>query len=197
MLNSSEGRPDADPADFNKRRNRGKMKIETERLIIRSIRRGDEIAYAEMAKDGSLSEIGFDKGFHEWMEGWIKEALELTEKDDPRADYIPCTILRKSTGEIIGNVGCTFYEDMKKVGICYFAGAAFRGMGYIAEAGKAYISYFFEHYNESEIIAAILDSNSPSWRTAEKIGFELSGIKRYKDAGEEEEHLYRFYTIKR
>ena len=172
------------------------MKIETERLIIRSIRQGDEIAYAEMAKDGSLSEIGFDEGFHEWMGDWIKEALELTEKDDPRANYIPCTILLKSTGEIIGNVGCTFYEDMQKVGICYFAGSAFRRTGYVTEAAKAYISYFFEHYNEREIIASILDSNSPSWRTAEKIGFELSEIKMYKDSCEREEDLYRFYTIK-
>ena len=173
------------------------MRIETERLIIRSIQQGDEIAYAEMARDGSLSEIGFDEGFHEWMGDWIKEALELTERDDPRAAYIPCTILLKSTGEIIGNVGCTFFEDMKKVGICYFAGSSFRRAGYVTEAAKAYISYFFEHYHESEIIALILDSNNASWRTAEKIGFELSEIKMYKDACEEKENLYRFYSIKR
>ena len=37
------------------------MKIETDRLIVRSIEKGDEIAYAEMAKDGSLEEIGFDE----------------------------------------------------------------------------------------------------------------------------------------
>ena len=36
------------------------MRIETERTIIRSIQHGDEKAYAEMARDGSLSEIGFD-----------------------------------------------------------------------------------------------------------------------------------------
>lgn len=173
------------------------MKIETERLIIRSIRPGDEIVYAEMVKDGSLGEIGFDEDFHKWMGVWIKEALELTEKDDPRADYIPCTIVLKSTGEIVGNVGCTFYEDMKKVGICYFAGSAFRRMGYVTEAAKAYISYFFGHYNESEILAVILDLNSPSWRTAEKIGFELSEIKMYKDVCEEEKKLYWFYVIKR
>ncbi len=39
------------------------MNIETERLIIRSIRPGDEKAYAEMAGDGSLTEIGFDEKF--------------------------------------------------------------------------------------------------------------------------------------
>ena len=102
------------------------MKIETDRLIIRSIERGDEVKYAEMAKDGSLDEIGFDEHFSDWMEDWINEALELTRKDDPHEDYIPCTIILKSTGEVIGNVGCTYYEDTGKVGICYFAGAEYR-----------------------------------------------------------------------
>ena len=73
------------------------MYIETDRTIIRSIQRGDEKAYAEMAKDGSLSEIGFDESFSDWAENWINEAVELTEKDDPRADYIPCTIILKSS----------------------------------------------------------------------------------------------------
>ena len=54
------------------------MRIETDRLIIRSIERGDELKYAEMAKDGSLGEIGFDENFSDWMEDWITEALKLT-----------------------------------------------------------------------------------------------------------------------
>ena len=40
------------------------MRIETDRLIIRSIERGDEVEYAEMAKDGSLGVIGFDERFY-------------------------------------------------------------------------------------------------------------------------------------
>ena len=84
------------------------MYIETERLIIRSIERGDKTAYVEMAKDGSLTEVGFDESFSDWADGWINEALELTEKDDPRTDYIPCTIVLKDTGEVIGNVGNTY-----------------------------------------------------------------------------------------
>ena len=171
------------------------MKIETDRLIIRSIERGDEVKYARMARDGSLKEIGFDEHFSDWMEDWIKEALELTRKDDPHKDYIPCTILLKSTGEVIGNVGCTCYEDIGKVGICYFAGSVFRKKGYVSEAVRAYVPCFFEKYNETEILAVILDSNIASWKTAEKAGFMLSEIKMYKDIYDEEEKLYRFYTV--
>ena len=170
------------------------MRTETDRLIIRSIEPGDELRFAEMAKDGSLSEVGFDEHCSDWMGEWIAEALELTRKDDPRADYIPCTIVLKSTGEIIGSVGCSYYEDTDKVGICYFAGTEFRKKGYVSEAVKAYLLSFFERYEEPEIRATILDSNVASWKTAEKAGFELLEIKMYQDIYDEEEKLYRFYV---
>ena len=173
------------------------MYIETERLIIRSIERGDKTAYVEMAKDGSLTEVGFDESFSDWADGWINEALELTEKDDPRTDYIPCTIVLKDTGEVIGNVGNTYYEDADQIGICYFVGAAYRRKGYVSEAVMAYVPYFFEHYNEDEIIATIKDFNEPSWKTAEKSGFKLLEIKMYKDIDDEKEELYRFYAANR
>ena len=172
------------------------MYIETERTIIRSVQYGDEKAYAEMAKDGSLAEIGFDENFSDWAENWIKEAVEFTEMDDPRADYIPCTVILKSSGEVIGNVGCTYYEDRDKIGICYFAGTNYRRKGYVSEAMKAYILYFFDHYHEKEMIATIKDINISSWKAAEKCGFELMEIKMYKDIDDEKEELYRFYVIK-
>ena len=51
------------------------MNIETERLIVRSLERGDELVYAKMAEDGSLDEVGFDQNCAEWMGEWIEEAL--------------------------------------------------------------------------------------------------------------------------
>ena len=181
----------------NRLRGRKEMYIETDRTIIRSIQRGDEKAYAEMAKDGSLSEIGFDENFSDWAENWINEAVELTEKDDPRVDYIPCTIILKSSSAVIGNVGCTYYEDTDKIGICYFVGTAYRRNGYVSEAVNEYISYFFNHYDEREITATIKDANVPSWKTAEKCGFKLMETKMYKDIDDEKEELYRFYVVKR
>ena len=173
------------------------MRLETNRLVIRSIQRGDEKFFAKMAMDGSLSQIGFDENCSEWIGDWITEAEGMTKDDNPRANYIPCTIELESTGEIIGSVGSTYYEDSNKVGICYFIGAEYRKKGYASEAVKVYAMFFFEHYNESEIIATILDSNMSSWKTAEKSGFELMETKMYKDSNDEKEELYRFYVMKR
>ncbi len=173
------------------------MRIETERLIIRSIKRGDEKVLSEMAKDGSLSELGFDENCSEWIDDWINEAIELSEKDDPRMDYICSIVCLKDYGRVIGSVGNTYYEDTEKVGICYGIGAEYRRQGYASEAVKTYLDYFFEHYDEDEILATILDENEASYKTAEKAGFTLNDRRMYKDIYDSEERLYRFYSAKR
>ena len=173
------------------------MGIETERLIIRPIMRGDEMVFAEMAKDGSLHDIGFDENCSEWIADWIEEAISLSEKDDSRADYIADVICLKEDGRVIGSVGTSYYEDLDKVGIVYFVGTEFRQKGYVSEAVKAYLDYYFEHYTEDEILSTIREANVPSWKTAEKAGFVLEDTRMYKDINDSEEQLYRFYSIKR
>jgi RimJ/RimL family protein N-acetyltransferase len=173
------------------------MRIESERLIIRSIERGDEKVFAEMAKDGSLTEIGFDENCSEWIADWIKEAKELDEKDDPRVDYIASTVCLKEDGRVIGSVGSTYYEDAARIGICYFIGTEYRNKGYASEAVKAFLPYFFEHYNEDEIAAIILEDNKASQKTAESSGFVLNDTRKYKDIYDEEEQLYHFYSAHR
>lgn len=65
------------------------MWLETNRLIIRSIQRGDEIIFSGMAQDGSLSQVGFDANCSDWINDWIEEALKLTNNNNPRENYIP------------------------------------------------------------------------------------------------------------
>ena len=173
------------------------MRIETERLIIRPVKKGDEKAIADMAKDGSLSELGFDADCSQWIDEWIDEAIDLSVKDDPRVDYICSIICLKDDERIIGSVGNTYYEDTGKIGICYGIGAEFRKMGYALEAVKAYLQFFFDHYDEDEITATISDDNIASFKTAEKAGFQLLATRMYKDIYDTEERLYRFYAARK
>lgn len=173
------------------------MVIETERLKIRDIALSDEKIFVEMASDGSLNDVGFDRNCSSWMKGWIIEAQNLAQKDDPRKDYLAYVIEDRRTGSLIGAVGCSFYVDIGKVGITYFVGAKFRDKGYALEAVKAYICYYFEHYDENEIIATIRENNIPSWKVIEKAGFVLTEKRMYKDINDASEELYRFYSIQR
>lgn len=171
------------------------MKIETDRLIIRSVERGDEMVYADMAKDGSLLDVGFDINCAEWIGGWIGEALQKDEVDNPQNDYLVYTICLKSNGIIVGAVGCSYYDDLKQVGITYFIGQKYRGNGYAVESVQAYTKYFFAHYQIKELIATIREENVASWKTIEKASFQLVERKMYQDINDAKEELYRFYEI--
>lgn len=173
------------------------MIIDTERLKIRDITPLDEKSFIKMASDGSLNDIGFGRNCSSWMKDWILEAQGLAQKDNPRTDYLAYVIEDKRTGFPIGSVGCSFYADMGKVGITYFVGAKYRKKGYASEALKAYVRYFFEHYDEIEIIATIREDNISSWKTIEKAGFVLVDKRMYRDINDADEELYRFYSLQR
>ena len=173
------------------------MRIETERLIIRDLEQSDEKAFVEMASDGSMNDVGFDPDCGEWMAGWIVEAQDLEKKDDPRIEYLAYVMEEKETGKTVGTVGSSYYEDLKKVGITFGVGAAYRCKGYATEAAKAYAGYFLEHYDETEMIATIREDNIPSWKVVEKVGFTLTETRMYQDITDDAEKLTRFYSLKK
>lgn len=173
------------------------MILETSKLIIRSLNKYDGQAFAEMAEDGSLLDVGFAADCAAWMDEWIDGAIILSENDNPRKEYIAYTVCLKETNEIIGSVGCSFYEDLDEVGITYFIGNKYRGNGYAAESVKAYTEYFFSHYQIKKLIATIREANVSSWKTVEKCSFSLVETKMYKDVNDDVEQLYRFYEFER
>lgn len=171
------------------------MISETERLIIRELEEADAKYFAEMAADGSLKDVSFDADCGKWIDEWIVDAKELLRNDDPTKEYLAYTVQLKNSETVIGSVSCSYYEDLKKVGITYFIGAKYRNNGYASEAVKGYLQYFFQHYAINEIIATVREENVSSWKVIEKSGFTLIERKMYKDLNDECEELYRFYFI--
>lgn len=169
------------------------MQIKTDRLWLRDVRPEDGPSLAEMARDGSFRDIGFDRGCGSWMAGWIAEARQLAAEDDPYAGYLAYAVTRKEEDAIIGLIGCSYYEDLRQIGVTYGIGAKYRGRGYAVEALRAYTGYFFRHYPVPRLIATVREDNVPSWRTVEKAGFWLAEKKRYQDINDEQPEWYRFY----
>lgn len=170
-----------------------KMRLETERLIIRELEPGDETIFAQMATDGSLAEIGFDRDCKSWIADWLTEARALTAQDNPTQDYLAYALVEKDGQTVVGSVGCSYYEDLQKVGITYFVGTAYRGLGYAAEAAKAYGAYFSKRYPLPSFIATVRKENPASWKTVEKAGFQKTGERMYQDINDEQPELYYFY----
>lgn len=172
------------------------MLIQTQRLTIRDLKTEDEIPFVAMAADGSLNDIGFDKACGNWMKDWIVEAKELSAKDHPAIDYLAYTITLKN-GIVIGSVGCSYYQDLQEIGVTYFIGARYRKNGYAAEAVKAYVRYFMDHYHAQKMIATIREENIPSRKVIEKAGFRWTEKRLYRDVNDEKEEMYYFYECSR
>ncbi len=175
------------------------MFIETKRLTLRSLAPGDAESYIEMASDGSLRDIFGDcTNSREWMDSWIEESLSLERRDDPLGEYLAYAVTEKQSGAVLGSVGCSYYKDLKQVGITFFIGSAYRGNGYASEAVNAYARYFFTHYihrSFRQLIATVREDNDASWKTLENAGFILTESKLYRDIYDETELPYRFYVL--
>lgn len=174
------------------------MRIETERLIIRSLALSDEAAFIEMASDGSLNEIFGDcSECRKWMGKWIRESIDLEAENNPYHAYLAFAVVEKASEQSIGSVGTSFYEDMQKVGVTYFIGANYRGHGYMAEAVRAFAAYFFEHYASDTLFAAAAVQNKASCNTLEQAGFVLTDTRMYQDMFDDTAQWSNFYELKR
>ena len=174
------------------------MRIETNRLIIRSLTLEDEQAFIEMASDGSLNEIYGDcSECDKWMGQWIRESMQLEIENDPNREYLAFVIEEKNIGQAIGSVGTSFYEDLQKIGITYFVGSKFRGQGYASEAVSAFAKYYFLHYNTDILFATARVRNIASCKVLERAGFVLYDSRMYQDMYDETAELNNFYELKR
>ena len=72
------------------------MLIETQRLFIRDLKTEDAVSFVEMAEDGSLNDIGFDRDCGSWIAEWTTEAKDFAVRDKPDMDYLAYTINRLS-----------------------------------------------------------------------------------------------------
>jgi len=171
------------------------MRIETKRLIIRDLQPEDAYSFADMATDGSLHDIGFDECCGDWIGEWFAEAREFAARNDPCRDYLAYTVTLQKDHTVIGSVGCSWYEDLREVGVTFFLGAQFRGKGYAAEAVRAYVRYFFSCYDTESLIATVRSENLPSRKVIERSGFQLTQERMYKDLNDAQARLYRFYRM--
>lgn len=153
--------------------NRNHMnKIETERLILRTITNEDAEAIFEYSKGEN---VGPNAGWkpHETIEE-TREIMELifVEKEDVWG------IVSKETGRLFGSVGLIpdpKRENDKARMLGYAIGVEHWGKGYMTETVQAVINYGFHRLQLDLISAYCYPSNERSKRVLEKCGFHYEG----------------------
>ena len=172
--------------------------IESERLIIRSLTPADIEAFNEMSTDDGFNVIfGDSSNYVEWLGDWVMESIELDKVNNPLQEYLVYVIADKVNKNIIGTIGCSYYEDIDKVGIAYFIREKYRRRGYASEASSAYARFLVDNYDVDELIATVKVENDSSRRVIEKSGFTFLETRIYQDIHDDKPEKYNFFSFSR
>jgi ribosomal-protein-alanine N-acetyltransferase len=146
-----------------------RMKIETERLIIRSLQQADVPALAELWSDADVTRyLGGPREFEEVS----KNLMEDVRSMQPTFDLWP--VAEKETGRIIGHFGILDkdIEGRTEYEIVYVLAKPEWGKGYATEAAAAIKEYAFQELGLKRVIALIEPGNIQSEKVAHRIGLE-------------------------
>jgi len=156
------------------------MKLETKRLILRSIEERDRKDLIENISNLNVSRYLLVVP-HPYTDAdadfWIKHCAEEAGKK-PRKSY-ELAIELKSEGRVIGGVGFTkvdLFQEKAEIG--YWLGEKYWRQGIMSEALEKMLDFAFNELNLRRIEAGTFAENLASQRLLEKFGFRKEGIKR-------------------
>ena len=144
------------------------MKLETDRLIIRSIQENDSSSLADLWSDPDVTcDMGGPRDHKEVLNCFIEDA-QLNPQ--PTFDLWP--VIEKVTDQIIGHCGIIDkdIENRIEYEIIYVLAKSAWGKGYATEAAISLRNYAFKQLGLKRIIALIDSNNKKSERVAIKIG---------------------------
>ena len=151
--------------------------IETDRLVLRPLRREDFEPYARIM---GAREVGywFPKG-----DGYTREesekSLNAILKHWSKHDFGIWAITDKTNGVLIGRCGLNFIDETSEVEVDFVLAPNSWGKGYGTEAAKAALEYGFQKLNLQNIIALAKPENIASRRVIEKIGMQFKRNAEY------------------
>ncbi len=144
------------------------MKIfETERLIIRSLKKVDKNCFAELFTDPRILELIPQKAFTEnQITDRFDKSLNL-ELSDLTNKKCACGIFEKGNAEMIGLALFLINENGEKE-LGYRFRVKYWGKGYGTETTKGMLEYYFQQMNEIKVTADVNIANIGSVKILDK-----------------------------
>jgi len=167
------------------------MRIETERLVLRRWREGDEEPLVRLADNRRVWINLRDRFPHpytlEHAREWIGRCLAAP---DP-----PLELAVEHAGEPIGGVGLQPWTDVARftAEVGYWLGEPFWGRGFATEALRHFTAYAFERFAFQRLEAWVFASNPASGRVLAKVGYVQEATLRccaFKDGRFLDCHIY-------
>jgi [ribosomal protein S5]-alanine N-acetyltransferase len=157
-----------------------KVRLDTERMILRPPVHGDYRAWA------SLREAGREF-LSPWEPTWAAD--HLTRKSFTNRVYwaqrsiangtaVPLFLIRRADDALMGAITLdNIRRGPAQAGTTgYWIGEAFARQGYMREAVSALVHYAFSNLDLSRIEAGCLPENTPSRRLLESCGYKYEGV---------------------
>lgn len=165
--------------------------IETNRLILRKINKGDYLEIANILQDIDVM-YAWEKCFsNDEVKLWINKNLKKYDNEG----YSYFLAIEKENNTVVGVIGPLVEEinDELFIGIAYILNKKSWGKGYAVEGARACIEYAFNNLNAMKVIAQIRPNNINSISVAQKLNMKIIDkyIKLYD--GKEMQHL--IYSI--
>jgi ribosomal-protein-alanine N-acetyltransferase len=145
------------------------MKIETERLRIKSLKPADVEALAKLWTDPDVTRyMGGPRDYEKIKQDILQEAL--SGKQTTLDDLWPT--VEKRNNRVIGHCGLLKKEvdGIPEVELIYVLAKESWGQGYAAEAARALRDYAFNELGLKRLIALIDPENQASAKVAIKVG---------------------------
>ena len=159
------------------------MKLETDRLLLRSFRPQDVEQMVSLVEDPGVTRLlGGPRDAEE-----VRTILQNELVEQPgRLGQWP--VVLKVTGEFVGGCGLISkeIEGVREVELVYAFAASAWGRGYATEIGSALLGFATEELRLKRVVALIDPENLPSKRVAEKLGMQRESMVMSPDGNERE-----------
>ena len=159
-----------------------KIKLETERLILREIQDTDIDDLFEMDSDPEVHKYIENKPVKSKEE--LLSYIQMLQEQYAKNGTARWAVVDKETKEMLGWAGLKFFdEEVNGHHLFYELGYRFKrkhwGKGYATEASKAILTYGFDTFHMDSIFAMTDPMNTRSRHVLEKLGFEFDGLFDY------------------
>ena len=158
----------------------GKIILETDRLRLREMTRGDFCALCEILRDSRVM-YAYEGAFEE---AEVRDWLEKQLNNYRCRGFGLWAVILKASSTMIGQCGLTLQEwattEVLEVG--YLFNKAYWRQGYATEAAVACREYAFGRLRAKEVFSIIRDGNTASQNVALRNGMTLRGefVKHYR-----------------
>jgi RimJ/RimL family protein N-acetyltransferase len=163
--------------------------LQTERLLLRGLERGDLDAYAAMYGDPEVMRFLESGGALDRGAAWRSMAVHVGHWH--LRGYGQWALVERASGQLVGRAGLWQPEGWPGLEVGWLLGRASWGRGFATEAGRAAIDYAFDVLGADSVISLIRRENSRSIAVAERLG------ERYEHDAEVNGARVAIYRLRR